>query len=192
MTRPATAPATLRWVAATALLVGSAIHVVAVGPHAEHWPAAGVFFAVLAVTQTAAAVLLVTQRTNRGLVAAGIVSAGTVLLWLVTRTVGLPFGPGAGVPEEVSTGDLVSTASSLFTLVSLVPLVGRPAPATLRLTGRFATAFTVVAPLVVAGTLAVAMPSVEDHHHDHGASTITVPAAQGTAPADHAGHPHDH
>lgn len=187
--RPASTVVASRWVAACMLLVGAAIHVVAIAPHAEHWPAAGAFFAVLAVAQTAAAVLLVTQLTNRGAVAAALISIGTVVLWLVTRTVGLPFGPGAGVAEQVTTGDLVSTASSLLTLMALVPMIGKPAPASLRPTGRFATGFTILAPLVLAGTLAVAMPSVEQHEHDHGASTVSVPAAQGTV---HVGHTHDH
>ena len=183
MNRHAAIAVALRWTAATTLLIGAGIHALAVAPHAEHWVAAGAFFAGLAAAQALAGGLLVTSRSRVGPAAAASVSVLTVALWLVTRTAGLPFGPGAGVPETVSLGDLLSTASSLATLVALVPLLRLPTPRSFRLTGAAGGALSVAAPVVLVGALFVAMPSIRSHAHDHG----DVPAAPATA----AVHGHD-
>lgn len=183
VTRQATIAVALRWTAATSLLVGAGIHALAVAPHSEHWVAAGLFFAVLAAVQATAAALLVSSRSRLGPAASAAVSVLTVALWLVTRTTGLPFGPGAGVPEDVSLGDVISTASSLMTLTALVPLLRLPTPRSMRLAGALGGAMSVAAPVVLVGALFVAMPSIRSHAHDHG-------DAQEPASVVVADHPH--
>lgn len=69
--------------------------------HWLDWIPAGLFFAGVAVLQLMWA-FLVWSRPRPVLLALGIAAnAASVLLWVATRTVGLPFGPHASVPEGV-------------------------------------------------------------------------------------------
>ena len=68
--------------------------------HLGEWPAAGGFFVVLTLAEVAAAALVVTRR-RWALPMALAVSVGPLLLWLWSRTLGMPFGPDPWVPEAV-------------------------------------------------------------------------------------------
>ena len=88
-------------------LVGAAvIHVVVVPEHLTEWAAAGVFFAVLAVAQLLVAVAALVRPAPVVWVASVVVAAGPIVLWLVSRTVGLPLGPEPGAPEALGLSDL--------------------------------------------------------------------------------------
>jgi hypothetical protein len=112
----------LRMTAVACLLGAEVIHALAVDAHRQ-WLAAGVFFAAIAAIEglLGVAVLVVPSR-RVCLVAAG-VSAGTVAVWLVSRTTGLPVGPTPGVPEAVAAPDSISTLLEALTVGALVPLV---------------------------------------------------------------------
>ncbi len=69
-------------------------HLVAAPGHYAWWPAAGVFFVVLGVTQLAYSVLLVRGVHDHRFVLAGIWgTVGVILLYVASRTVGLPWTP---------------------------------------------------------------------------------------------------
>jgi len=99
------------------LLAAAAIHATVIREHLAEWPAAGVFFIVLSVAEMAAAAMVLARLRPGALLAAVTVSVGSILLWLYSRTAGLPFGPDAGVPEPVG---LTDAAASLVEAVTLV------------------------------------------------------------------------
>ena len=106
-------------------LVGSAvIHAAVVPEHLAEWAGAGVFFAVLAAAELAVAAVLLARPQPGALLAAAIVSIGPLALWLYSRTVGLPFGPGAGVPEPVGLPDCTACALEVITLLVALILLG--------------------------------------------------------------------
>jgi hypothetical protein len=105
------------------LVASAALHAAVVRDHLGEWPAAGLFFIALTLSELAAAGLLLTGRQHRSLIAAAVVSIGPLAVWLASRTVGLPFGPGAGTPEAVGLPDLVACALEVGTLVAALTLL---------------------------------------------------------------------
>jgi hypothetical protein len=105
---PGTRGQDARLLVGVGLVAAAAIHAAVVREHLSHWPVAGVAFVLLTVAQLAAAGLLLVRRQRSGLVAAAVVSAAPLVLWLVSRTAGLPIGPdagtrlGTGLPEDMA------------------------------------------------------------------------------------------
>jgi len=101
---------------ATVLLIALVSSAAAAGVHAAAGPVhfregllIGGFFVVSALAQLAWSMVLMVQGPDRRLLWAGLLgNAAVVLLWAVTRTVGLPFGLVA--VEAVGTWDLAATA----------------------------------------------------------------------------------
>jgi hypothetical protein len=88
-------------IAALSLLAGL-IHLWVVPEHFEEWWGYGTFFLVAAAAQMAYLPLLI-RWPNRAVLVLGIAgNSAIVLLYLLTRAVGIPFfGPQAGEVEEV-------------------------------------------------------------------------------------------
>jgi hypothetical protein len=84
------------------------IHLAVVREHLDHWVVHGVFFALLGTVQLGwgVAALARDRVPVPRLVVAG--TLGVVALWALTRTAGLPIGPGAGIPEPVGRADLLA------------------------------------------------------------------------------------
>lgn len=100
------------------LLATAALHAVVVPAHVAEWPAAGVFFVVLAVAECAVAERLFTRREVRApIVLAAAVSLGPLLLWAWSRLTGLPFGPEPGVAEPVGLTDAAVAVLEIATLL---------------------------------------------------------------------------
>lgn len=112
--------------AAVLAIAAGMIHAVAAVGHAsEHWTFAA-FFATLAVAQCAWG-CLVYRGADRRMLAAGAWGSGAVaMLWLVTRTVGLPFGPHAGAPEAVGPLDVLATLDEQVVVAIVVALLRFP------------------------------------------------------------------
>ncbi len=124
------------------LLGGAAVHAAVVREHVDHWPAAGVFFALLAATALVVGVALLRRVDRPRLLGALAVSVGPLLVWLVSRTTGLPFGPDAGEPEPVALADaaacllaVVAGGAALVLLRVTGPLRVRGLPAAAQLIG---------------------------------------------------------
>jgi hypothetical protein len=109
------------WLLAAAVgsVVAAAVHVVVTPEHFRESVLFGAFFVALAACQLGYAAALLVRPTSR-LLAVGIVgAAGAVVLWALTRTVGLPLGPEVWRPEPVGALDLVAVAAELTTCLSL-------------------------------------------------------------------------
>jgi hypothetical protein len=57
------------------------------------------------------------------LYAAAAISIGPLLLWLCSRTIGLPFGPEPGAPEGVGVPDCMACALEVISLAAAVLLL---------------------------------------------------------------------
>jgi hypothetical protein len=116
-----------------ALAGAAVIHASVVPEHLDEWPAAGLFFVVLAVLEIAVAGLLLTRPTGRRLLGVAVaVSAVPLVVWVWSRTLGLPFGPQPGAAEVVGVPDALACLLEIGALVAALSLlaprrVARPA-----------------------------------------------------------------
>lgn len=130
--------------AAVAFLLGAAaIHAAQIRIHLNEWDVAGYFFILSAVLQVALAVSLArvanwrardlrqllrslsrlpSRRLMLGVV---IISAGLAAVWVLSRTVGVPFGPHTGTTEPVNRPDSVATMFEVLTVALMLPLLRR-------------------------------------------------------------------
>ena len=114
----------VRLLVVAALLAGAAIHVAVIGEHFAEWTAAGLFFILLTTSEVAVAGLLLTKVRRRAvLLGAAIVSLGPLVLWLYSRTAGMPLGPEPGTPEAIGLADVVACAAEAVSLLAVVALL---------------------------------------------------------------------
>ncbi|MFM8861211.1 MAG: hypothetical protein ACKOIA_01945 [Acidimicrobiia bacterium] len=104
---------TVRWLAAVLSATVGAVHF-GYAPHhlSEDW-AHGWFFLLLGAYELTFAVLIVTRPRRWLWASALVVGVGSVAVWVVSRTVGLPFGPEALRTEDASAPDIVCTVISM-------------------------------------------------------------------------------
>jgi hypothetical protein len=103
-------------VAAAGSLVAAGVHVAVCPEHFHEALRLGVFFVIASLTQTGWAVLLV-RRPSRVMFAIGLAgNLGMVVLWTLTRTVGLPFH--LAEVEAVGVVDAIATSAEIVTIVS--------------------------------------------------------------------------
>ena len=98
---------------------------------AEHFDEAfvyGAFFLVASTGQAGWAALIVYRPKRSLLVVGAVANAATIMLWALTRTVGLPVGPQPWRAEAVGTFDLISTLLELAIVLGALTLVARRAP----------------------------------------------------------------
>jgi len=94
-------------------IIAGAIHVeAAIGHFEETWLYSG-FFASLAVLQLVWGVRVYSRPAPNWLRLGSAVSLAVVGIWLVSRTVGIPFGPEALQPEAVGPLDAAATVDEL-------------------------------------------------------------------------------
>jgi hypothetical protein len=106
-------------------LGAAAIHFAVVPEHLAEWWAFGVFFVALGAFETVWAAALL-ARPSRLVIAVGIAAnVATVLLWAISRTVGLPIGPEPWMPEEIGLLDLAATALELLLVAGLALWIAR-------------------------------------------------------------------
>ncbi len=112
-----------------ALVAAAAIHAAVISEHLSEWPAAGWFFLLLSAGEVGVAAALVPARApQRGvLAAAAALSGGPLVLWLLSRTVGMPFGPDPGVPEAIGLPDCVACVLEIGALLAALVLLRAPA-----------------------------------------------------------------
>ncbi len=120
--------AALRASAALSLLA-AAMHLWVVPEHLEEWWGYGAFFLVCALAQGLYALGLL-RRPSRPFLLLGVAgNLAVVILWLVTRTTGIPlFGPHAGETEGVGMLDLACTLAEVCVIVALGALATRDLP----------------------------------------------------------------
>jgi hypothetical protein len=120
---------TVLYMAAAFSLSAALIHLWATPEHFEEWWGYGTFFLISAVAQGAyAAALLRWPRLPLLLLGIG-GNVSITVLYLLTRTVGIPFfGPHAGEVEGVGVADLFATTSELALVVALLGVLLRGLP----------------------------------------------------------------
>ena len=169
------------------LLAGAGvIHLVMIPSHiGESW-AEGIAFAVVGWAQIAAGVALLLGRGSRRLYTAVILgSAGVVALWVVSRTVGLPFGAHAGVVEPVGLVDQICAALELGAVLVAGAMLF--APSRLRI-GMLGASVAAIAVLGLA-TAAIVSPDASSHGaHAGGPATGTATATAAGASVAHTDH----
>lgn len=183
------ASTTVRWLAAVLSATVGAVHF-GYAPHhlTEDW-AHGWFFLVLGAYELAFAVLIVTRPRRWLWMSALVMGLGSVAVWVVSRTAGLPVGPEALRTEDASAPDIVCTAISgavaLLALVSLLAPQRLQRPVRDRVSLRFtAGAFGTIA--VLAGAL-VLTPDYTEAHAASGHAHDAVEVAAGDSPCELAG-----
>jgi hypothetical protein len=113
----------LRFAVAVASAGAATVHFAVIGQHAaEDW-LFGVFFVAVALAQLGWVVAVVSNPTRTVYVVGALGNALIAVTWAISRTTGLPFGPGAGEREPVGIADLVSTALELGVVVGTLLLL---------------------------------------------------------------------
>jgi hypothetical protein len=114
------------YAAAALSLLAALVHLWVTPEHFEEWWGYGTFFLVCAVAQGLYAPILL-RWPSRPILLLGVAgNLAVVILWLVTRTTGVPlFGPHAGEVEEAGALDLVCTLAEVGIVVGLGGLAMR-------------------------------------------------------------------
>ena len=117
-----------RWQYAAAVLsmLAGWIHVFFAPEHFEEWVGYGVFFVVASICQMLFALIVVTNMPpRREVLWAGILgNMALIVLWGVTRTLGIPFfGPSAGEVETIGPLDLTAQIAELALIACLFILL---------------------------------------------------------------------
>ena len=109
------------------LSIGAAvIHFAVVAQHFDEWWLTGSFFVGIALFQLAWGLLVLTRPSARVFALGAIANALVVVTWIVSRTSGVPVGPGAGEAEVVGAPDLLATAFEVvLVLVCTASVFGR-------------------------------------------------------------------
>jgi hypothetical protein len=114
----------LLYVAAALSLLAALIHLWVMPEHFEEWRGYGTFFLTIAIAQGFYSVALL-RWPGQLVFYLGIGgNLAIIILYIVTRTVGIPFfGPHAGEVEEVGVVDLCAAMSELALAIALGVLV---------------------------------------------------------------------
>ncbi|HEY7584498.1 MAG TPA: hypothetical protein VIB78_12880 [Acidimicrobiia bacterium] len=99
--------------AALAAFGSGLIHFKVIGDHADLAVVAG-GFALMGAMQWAFAGRILTRPSPRLLGLGGLLHAGIAMLWIASRTIGIPFVDGARQPAEVGVADLAANILSVF------------------------------------------------------------------------------
>jgi hypothetical protein len=95
---------------------------------AEHFREAfifGAFFLAASAAQAGWAVLVIARPSRPVLVVGAAGNAMVIILWTLTRTVGLPVGPEPWRPESIGALDVISTLLELAIVIAAANLVAR-------------------------------------------------------------------
>lgn len=149
----------------------AAIHFAVMGEHFAEYVAFGVFFSIVAWSQALWAVGVIALQSRRLLLVGLVGNALVILVWLISRTTGLPIGPEAGAPEPAAFIDVLSTILEVAIVAgtAILALRERPAPSMRGLPVRLGLAVLVIA-LAVLTTWSVAAGATTGGEHgvDHG------------------------
>lgn len=167
--------------AAFASGVAAAIHAAAIGPHLEESRMFAAAFAAMAFAQGGWMGLVLVRPSHRGYQAGAGLNGAVVFIWLLSRTVGLPFGPHPGVAEPVGAMDATATLAELLVVVGALVLVSRVDPYSSRLPGPAVPSALVRIGfgLLVSGFAASVVSTVSPGVHHFGSHACCEPGAVG-------------
>jgi hypothetical protein len=101
-------------------LAAAGVHAGVAGAHFREAEAFGVFFTLTAAFQTGWPIAMVRWPSRRLAAVGAVGSAGLILLWIVSRTVGLPLGPDRWTPEAIGAADALATACEAVAVAGVV------------------------------------------------------------------------
>jgi hypothetical protein len=111
------------------LSIGAAvIHFVVIPGHWDEYWGQGLFFIIAAIAQLLWAVWVLVAPSRLLYLLGAVGNAAIVVLWVVTRTAGVPVGPGAGEREAVEFADTLATVFEVLLVIGALALA-RTAPA---------------------------------------------------------------
>jgi len=184
---PATAGRYLLGALASLSAAAAAIHFAVVFEHFKDYMLYGVLFLVLAWAQLIWPAVLLWRPSRLWLWLGMAGNAAVLAVYVASRTVGLPFGPGLHHPEPVGALDVVSSVLEFALITGCAALVWRPSLADrpVRRRGGVAAAATVLAvpALVIAATAAVMTPGWAGPEGPAGMASGSGMAASSSAPA---------
>lgn len=123
------------WLAVAGSLIAAAVHLVVIPEHFEESYWYGGFFVVTATAQVGYAALLAV-RPRRVLLQMGVAGSGAViLLWMYTRMIAVPLGPGRGETESVGGLDVLASSAELLVVVGCLIVLLRVRPSQPESTG---------------------------------------------------------
>jgi len=121
----------LRYPAAIVTLGVAAIHVAVVPDHLQEYMPFGILFLVVGLTQAVLAFGMVLRPSRQVFALAALVALGCVIIWTISRTIGLPFGPSEKLENiqlsdpltmllqiATSNGQLAGVIASLLEIIS--------------------------------------------------------------------------
>lgn len=123
------------------MIVSGSVHGLITQEHFKEWWGYGVFFLVAAIGLIAFGLALLTdaidprympgdvQRLRRIMYFGGL--AGSIFLlalYILSRTAGIPFGPGAGTVETVAGPDVIANLTEAVAVIGLVLLLWKSRP----------------------------------------------------------------
>ncbi len=182
--RPGDGARAVRRSVALLTLGAAVIHLAVVPEHLREWWVFGAGFIVFAVVQAGWSAL-VWRGTSQAVVTAGLVgNVALLLLWVVSRTVGLPVGPQAGTPEAAMATDVLCAVLELVAAAGagalLVPAVRLRAVA-----GRAAAATVGSAAVLSLSLTGVAVAATGGHDAEPGPAHAMAPAMAHSPAARH-------
>jgi hypothetical protein len=164
-----------RVVVASALVGAALIHGSVAGEHFGEWVPAGAFFLTVQLVELVLALLAAVAWDRRVAELVVVTGVGTVVVWLVSRTIGMPIGPADfRVPEPVGLSDLLCGVLELASVAAAAPSLWSTAVARSGRPGPRAVASATVAVVAALSLTAWAMvPAVSGGGHEH----VHVPSA---------------
>ena len=109
-------------VSAVALIVG-VIHVVVSVDHGKEYWLFGALFVLVGLLQVAWGISIYRGPTPLSLRLGAVGNAGVIVVWLVSRTVGLPVGPASWEPEPVDVLSALATLDEVYLVVAALVIL---------------------------------------------------------------------
>jgi hypothetical protein len=103
--------------ASVGLLASALIHASVIREHFGEYVLYGVFFSLLSAVQALVGVWIAFRPSRRLLRAVALTSVWVVVLWVVSRTTGLPIGPEPWRPEAWGALDVAASCAELVTAI---------------------------------------------------------------------------
>ncbi len=139
-------------VAAACTAGAGVLHASVIAEHLEEYWLFGAFFIVSAALQLGWAAALL-WRPSRTHLALGLLGNGTiVVIWILSRTAGLPVGPESWTPEELAAADVVATVlevAAIYVIYVLIRIATPTGSVSTRATSRVSRVIAVVVAIAV-------------------------------------------
>ena len=174
--------------AAGLLAAAGGLHLAALPGHLNESFVAGAFFAVTAAAQLVGAVLVVTRPSTRTVQAVVAGNIAVLVLWVMSRTTGLPTGGELGMREPFGLLDGLAAAAEILVVVAGLAIMIRAPKFTGRRHGSWRAALALVLAWMVSGGAGLAV--ADGGHHHEGGHVHTATASAGRDMPMGSGHSH--